>query len=68
MLPYLISRVFIVSPTQYRKIGNWEISRKPPRVPDRSSSSGVTPRTSIELVRNDDYWDKARVPKLKRLS
>ena len=27
----------------------------------------VTPRTSIELVRNDDYWDKTRIPKLKRL-
>ena len=67
MLPYLISRVFIVSPTQYKKIGNWQDFQKAPAGTGPFKVENVTPRTSIELARFDDYWDKTRVPKLKKL-
>jgi len=67
MLPYLLSRVFIVSPTQYDKVGNWQDFQKTPSGTGPFKVERVTPRTSIELVRNDDYWDKTRIPKLKRL-
>jgi peptide/nickel transport system substrate-binding protein len=67
MLPYLLSRVFMVSPTQYEKIGNWQEFQKAPAGTGPFKVERVTPRTSIELVRNDDYWDKTRIPKLKRL-
>jgi peptide/nickel transport system substrate-binding protein len=67
MLPYLISRVFIVSPTQFNKIGNWQDFQKHPAGTGPFKVENVTPRTSIELVRNEDYWDKARIPKLQKL-
>jgi ABC-type transport system substrate-binding protein len=67
MLPYLISRVFIVSPRQYAKIGNWQDFQKAPSGTGPFKVDKVTPRTSIELSRFDDYWDKARVPKVKNL-
>jgi ABC-type transport system substrate-binding protein len=67
MLPYLISRVFIVSPTQYAKIGNWQDFQKAPAGTGPFMVDRVTPRTSIELSRNGDYWDKTRVPKLEKL-
>ncbi len=40
MLPYLLSRVFIVSPTQYAKIGNWLDFQRAPAAPGLSSSTG----------------------------
>jgi peptide/nickel transport system substrate-binding protein len=67
MLPYLISRVFIVSPTQYAKIGNWQDFQKAPAGTGPFKVVSVTPHTSIELVRNENYWDKSRIPKLQRL-
>ncbi len=68
MLPYLISRVFIVSPSQYAKIGNWQDFQKAPAGTGPFKVEKVTPRTSIELVRNSDYWDKTRIPKVERLT
>lgn len=68
MLPYLISRVFIVSPTRYARIGNWLDFQKAPAGTGPFRVEKVTPRTAIELVRNDAYWDRARVPRLERLT
>ena len=67
MLPYLISRVFIVSPTQYQKIGNWQDFQKAPAGTGPFKVDKVTARTAIELSRFDDYWDKARVPKVQKV-
>ena len=67
MLPYLLSRVFIVSPTQYAKAGDWL------RFQDMPSGTGPfrqiarTPRVSFELARNEEYWDRGRVPKVDRI-
>ncbi|QRG05574.1 ABC transporter substrate-binding protein [Xanthobacter dioxanivorans] len=67
MLPYLISRVFMVSPTQYAKVGNWVDFRIRPAGTGPFKVERVTPRTSIELARNADYWDKTRIPKIAKL-
>ncbi|MEP9380527.1 ABC transporter substrate-binding protein [Aquabacter sp. CN5-332] len=67
MLPYLISRVFMVSPTQYAKIGNWVDFQKNPAGTGPFKVERITPRTSIELARNEAYWDKTRIPKLQKL-
>jgi ABC-type transport system substrate-binding protein len=67
MLPYLISRVFIVSPTQYAKIGNWQDFQKAPAGTGPFKVDKVTPRTSIELSRFEGYWDKPRIPKVQKL-
>lgn len=67
LLDYLISRVFIVSPRGYAKAGNWLAFQAAPSGTGPFKVDKVTPRTSIELSRNADYWDKTRVPKLDRL-
>ncbi|MDF2114340.1 ABC transporter substrate-binding protein [Roseiarcaceae bacterium H3SJ34-1] len=67
VLPYMISRVFIVSPTQYRKIGNWLDFQANPSGTGPFKVEKINPHVSIDLVRNDDYWDKTRIPKLKKL-
>lgn len=67
MLDYLISRVFIVSPSQYEKVGNWLDFQATPSGTGPFKVVAVTPRTSIELERFDAYWDKTRVPKVEKL-
>ncbi len=68
MLPYLLSRVFMVSPSQYAKVGNWLAFQKEPAGTGPFKMIRVSPHVSIELARNDDYWDKTRVPKVERLT
>ncbi len=67
MLPYLLSRVFIVSPRQYAKIGNWQDFRGAPSGTGPFKLVRVIPRTSFEVARNEEYWDRTRVPKLARM-
>ena len=67
MLPYLLSRVFMVSPTQYAKIGNWLDFQKNPAGTGPFKMVRVVPHVSIELARNEAYWDRARVPKVGKL-
>jgi peptide/nickel transport system substrate-binding protein len=66
-LPYLLSRVFIVSPTQYAKVGNWLDFQKAPAGTGPFKLVRVSPHVSIELARNEDYWDRTRVPKVDKL-
>ncbi len=67
MLPYLLSRVFIVSPTQYAKVGNWLDFQKAPAGTGPFKLVRLSPHVSIELARNESYWDPTRVPKLEKL-
>jgi ABC-type transport system substrate-binding protein len=68
MLPYLLSRVFIVSPTQFAKVGNWLEFQKAPSGTGPFKMVRVSPHVSIEMARNEDYWDKTRIPKVERLT
>ena len=67
MLPYLLSRVFIVSPTQYAKVGNWLAFQDAPSGTGPFKQISRTPRVSFELARNEAYWDRGRVPKIDRM-
>ncbi len=66
-LPYQISRVFIVSPAQYKKVGNWLDFQSAPSGTGPFKVEKINPRVSIDLARNEDYWDKGRVPKVKKM-
>ena len=67
MLPYLLSRVFIVSPAQYAKMGSWLAFQDAPSGTGPFRQVARTPRISFELARNDAYWDRGRVPKIDRM-
>ncbi len=68
MLPYLISRVFIVSPRQYEAVGSdWLAFQAKPSGTGPFKVVSVTRQTSIELERNADYWDATRIPKVEKL-
>ncbi|WP_181832787.1 ABC transporter substrate-binding protein [Bosea caraganae] len=66
--PYMITRLLMVSPTQYEKVGkNWVEFGKAPSGTGPFKITKVTPRVSAELAKNADYWDKDRIPKLDRM-
>lgn len=65
---YGLASVFMSSPAQWEAVGrSWS------KFAERPSGTGpwklisFRPRERAELVRNPDYWDKARVPKSERL-
>ncbi|HEX2943284.1 MAG TPA: ABC transporter substrate-binding protein [Rhodopila sp.] len=67
-LPYLLTRVLMVSPAQYEAVGkNWAAFGKKPSGTGPFKITRVVPGQYIEMVRNEDYWDKDRIPKLEKL-
>jgi peptide/nickel transport system substrate-binding protein len=67
-LPYLLTRILIVSPTQYQTVGkNWAEFNKRPSGTGPFKITRVVPGHYIEMVRNENYWDKDRIPKLEKL-
>ncbi len=67
--PYQISTVLMASPAAWEKAGrNWAqvgaaggVGTGPFRM------TKVTPRVSVELARNEAYWNKDRLPKVDRV-
>jgi peptide/nickel transport system substrate-binding protein len=67
-LPYLLTRVLMVSPARFDAVGkSWPEFGKKPSGTGPFKITRVVPGQYIEMVRNDDYWDKDRVPKLEKL-
>jgi ABC-type transport system substrate-binding protein len=67
-LPWVLIRIFIVSPTQWEKTGkNWAEFAKNPMGTGPFKIVRVVPGQYVEMARNEDYWDKNRVPKLEKL-
>jgi ABC-type transport system substrate-binding protein len=67
MLPYHLSRFFIVSPRQYDKVGkDWLAFRSSPSGTGPFQVVKVTPHVAIELVPNKAYWDPRHISKLDR--
>jgi peptide/nickel transport system substrate-binding protein len=67
-LPYLLTRVLMVSPAQYEAVGkSWAEFGKKPSGTGPFKITRVLPGQYIEMVRNDNYWDKERIPKLEKL-
>jgi peptide/nickel transport system substrate-binding protein len=66
--PYLVTRILFVSPTAWEKAGrSWTEFAKAPAGTGPFKITKVTPRVSVEMARNPDYWDKDRIPKLDRM-
>jgi ABC-type transport system substrate-binding protein len=67
-LPYQLARVFMVSPTQFKKVGgDWLAFSHNPSGTGPFKVDKVTPHVSIELSRNESYWDKGRIPKVEKM-
>jgi len=67
MLPYRLPWFRIASPTQWKKLGSWEAFEKQPSGTGPFRVAEVTPSQRAVLVRNTDYWNKERLPKLERM-
>jgi peptide/nickel transport system substrate-binding protein len=67
-LPWLLTRVLMVSPTQWEKTGkNWAEFAKAPMGTGPFKIVRVVPGQYVEMARNEDYWDKDRIPKIEKL-
>jgi peptide/nickel transport system substrate-binding protein len=65
---YLLTVVLIVSPRQWEKMGrSWVGFAKEPAGTGPFKIARVVPGQYAELTRNENYWNKARVPKLERM-
>jgi peptide/nickel transport system substrate-binding protein len=63
--PYLLPYVLFSSPTQFEKVGSdWAAFAKDPSGTGPFKITDFKPRISVTLARNENYWDKDRVPKL----
>jgi ABC-type transport system substrate-binding protein len=66
--PWLLTRVLIVSPTQFDKVGkSWGEFAKAPVGTGPFKITKVVPAQFVEMERNEAYWDKDRIPKLQKL-
>jgi ABC-type transport system substrate-binding protein len=65
--PYVLTTIFYVSPTAFEKAGNWAEFAKAPAGTGPFKVQNFRPRISVDLVRNAEYWDKARVPKVEKV-
>jgi peptide/nickel transport system substrate-binding protein len=67
-LPWLLTRVLMVSPTRWEETGrNWAEFAKKPAGTGPFRIVRVVPGQYVEMARNEDYWDKERIPKLEKL-
>jgi peptide/nickel transport system substrate-binding protein len=67
-LPYQLTRFLVISPAQYEAVGrDWAAFRRNPSGTGPWRMETLVPRQRMELVRNADYWNKERIPKVDRL-
>lgn len=68
LLPFAIAWIVMSSPARYEASGsNWDNFIKNPSGTGPWKFDKYQPRERLELMRNPDYWDKARVPRSDRL-
>lgn len=66
--PYQMLWFLVSSPAQYEKLGkDWDKFAASPSGTGPFKMDKLVPRERLELVRNPDYWDKARLPKADRM-
>ena len=66
--PYMVPTMLIVSPTQWEKVGrSWAEFGKAPAGTGPFKITKVVSGQSVEMGRNEAYWDKARIPKLAKM-
>ena len=68
VMPSMLNRFLIASPAQWEQVGrNAQEFRLHPSGTGPWKLKSFTPQQQAELLRNEDYWDKARVPKSARM-
>jgi len=68
LFPYQLPWFLIGSPAQWEKMGkDWNKVASQPSGTGPFKLDKLVPRERAELVRNADYWDKARVAKTDRI-
>jgi peptide/nickel transport system substrate-binding protein len=68
IFPYQMLWFLVSSPAQYEKVGrDWEKFASEPSGTGPFKLARLVPRERAELVKNTDYWDKTRIPKVDRL-
>jgi hypothetical protein len=68
LLPFEATAVLFSSPAQYEAVGrNWAAFAAKPSGTGPFKLDRLVPRERAELVRNAEYWDPKRVPKLDRV-
>jgi peptide/nickel transport system substrate-binding protein len=66
--PYQMLWFLISSPAQYEKVGkDWDKFASTPSGTGPFKLDKLVPRERVELIKNTDYWDQRRVPKVDRL-
>jgi ABC-type transport system substrate-binding protein len=66
--PYMVPTMLMVSPMQWEKAGrSWTEFAKAPAGTGPFRITKVVPGQSVEMSRNEGYWDKNRIPKLAKL-
>src|ERR1700735_1047652 len=80
-LPINLTNLFMASPAKWQKLFDaapgadakaksqaaWEAFAKDASGTGPWKMSAFTPRERLELVKNENYWDKARVPKVDKM-
>jgi peptide/nickel transport system substrate-binding protein len=68
IFPYQMLWFLVSSPAQYEKVGrDWEKFSSTPSGTGPFKLARFVPRERAELVKNTDYWDKNRIPKVDRM-
>jgi len=66
--PYMLTYVLFSSPARFEEVGgSWSAFAENPSGTGPFRLTDFQTRQSVELSRNEDYWDPERVPKLDRL-
>jgi len=66
--PYMLTYVLFSSPARFEEVGgSWSAFAENPSGTGPFRITDFQPRQSVELSRNDDYWDEDRIPRLDRM-
>lgn len=68
LLPWYFGRIMFSSPAQWEKVGrSWEAYARNPSGLGPWKFDRLVPRQRLDLVKNTEYWNPARVPQTDRL-
>ena len=65
--PYVLTTFFFVSPAAFEKAGSWAEFAKAPSGTGPFKVANFKPRISVDLLKNADYWDKNRIPRVDKV-
>src|ERR1700704_1112726 len=66
--PYQMLWFLVSSPAQYEKLGkDWDKFAKEPSGTGPFKLTKLVPRELAELTKNEDYWNKKRLPKVDKM-